>query len=200
VDVVASIAGILAGLLMIAAYVPMILAVVHKKTSPNRASWLIWWIVSMVIYFSYDAAGGGAAVWVPLSYSIGSATIFILSLVWHGEGGWTRTDKRCLQATTISLVLWWLFNSPSVALLMNIVIDALGAIPTIRKVYARPESEDPLAWRLFLAGSLINLLAVRPWSFVSGLYPVMQVLIIGTIAGLVLVRWRPFVVCLPPHV
>jgi len=184
---ITAIAGIVAGILSFAAYIPLVLAIKSKKARPNRATWIIWSMVTILITISYYASGARDTIWVPLIYGICSFIIAILSLK-HGEGGWTPFDRWCLAGAGLSALLWWCFNSPLIALFMNVTIDFIGALPTIRKSYHDPESEDRITWGLFFAGSIANVFAINKWTFVIALYPILQVVIIGIIAGLVFKR------------
>ncbi len=178
-------AGRLAGLLSLAAFVPYILAILRGKTRPNRATWWICTTNGLVLGASYYSLGAENTVWVPVSYIVGPLVTALLS-VRHGEGGWTTFDRTCLLGAGTGLALWWWFDSPEVALVMTVAVDFAGALPTIRKAYRAPETEDRTAWALFIAGNTVNLLAVEAWRFTIAVYPVYMFLASGTIALLVL--------------
>ena len=104
----------------------------------------------------------------------------------YGEGGWTSFDRSCLSGAGAGLLLWWVFNSPVVALVTTLCVDLTGALPTIRKAYHAPDTEDRLAWALFISGNTVNLVAIEAWRFANVVYPVYMFLASGVIAGLVL--------------
>ncbi|MBU7586436.1 MAG: hypothetical protein KAF91_26830 [Nostoc sp. TH1S01] len=162
--------GAVAGFLSILCFVPYIITILQGKTKPNRATWWIWVILSTVISASYYSSGAGNTVWLPVCGGIGQLIVAILSLK-HGEGGWSRFDRLCLLGVGISLLLWWQFNSPLIALLLNILIDFLGALPTIKKSYYEPQTENSLTWSLYLAASTLNLFAIESWSFTLSAFP-----------------------------
>ena len=182
---ISELAGRTAGLLALAAFVPYILSILRGGTRPNRATWWIWTIVGLLLGSSYYASGAQHTMWVPISYIIGPLVAAVLSLR-YGEGGWTAFDRRCIFVALLSLPLWWFFQSPLIALLMNLFIDFLGALPTIRKSYFEPEGEDRLAWALFFAGNVANLFAIEGLTFVIVVYPAYMFLASGTITFLVL--------------
>jgi hypothetical protein len=163
--------GAIAGMTTLAGFVPYWLSIVRGKTKPNRATWAIWSIVGLLLSSSYWAVGARDTLWVPLSYVIGPVVTSLLGLRW-GEGGWTRFDRRCLMGTGVSVVLWIVLKSPLVALGLNLLIDFLGALPTIEKAARDPEGEDRLAWIIFAIGNGFNLLAIGQWSWAIASYPV----------------------------
>ena len=162
--------GQLAGVISLLGFVPYIVEIVQGKTHPNRATWWIWTVVGAMLCGSYYASGARHTLWVPVSYVIGPLVTALLSLK-YGEGGWEPFDRNCLGASLLSLVVWWLARSPLVALVANIGIDLLGALPTIRKSYREPESESLLSWIVFLVADALNLCAIGSWSVATSLYP-----------------------------
>jgi hypothetical protein len=163
--------GAIAGTTTLLGFVPYWLSILRGKTRPNRATWVIWSIVGVILSTSYWAAGARDTIWVPLSYVIGPIVTSLLGIRW-GEGGWTRFDRRCLVGTAVSLLLWFILKSPLVALGLNLLIDFLGALPTIEKTTRDPEGEDRLAWVLFAIGNGFNLLAISEWSWAIAAYPI----------------------------
>jgi len=186
---IAPIAGYLAGILSLVAFVPYILAISRKETRPNRASWFIWLAVSLIIALSYRDVGADYAFIMPVAYTIGSTMVAFLSLK-YGTGGWTQFDRICLTGAGIGLVMWVMFNSPMSALLINLFMNLLGTLPTIRKVYYQPETENRLAWTLFSLGNLLNLFAIEERVFAMVVYPVSMVFIVGVVTVLVLIPNR----------
>ena len=187
---IASIAGKLAGIISLSAYAPYILSILRKKTKPNRASWIIWAIVSAIIALSYREAGASYAFLAPVGYVIGSTLVVLLSIR-HGVGGWTPFDRKCIIGAAISLVLWRIFDSPMSALLINLFINLLGTLPTARKAWYQPETESKVAWSLYSLGSIVNLFAVENWTFSMAVYPVSMIFLIGMVTVPVLWRKRP---------
>ncbi|MDZ8054527.1 MAG: hypothetical protein RMX68_002735 [Aulosira sp. ZfuVER01] len=162
--------GVVAGFLSLLGFLPYLVSIYQRKTRPNRTTWWIWAIVGLILCSSYYSSGAVNTIWVPVCSAIGHLAIAIVALK-YGEGGWNRFDRGCLIIAGISLLLWWQFSSPIIALLINIGIDFLGALPTIRKSYYQPHTEDPLTWTIFLSAHTLNLLALKNWSFALSAYP-----------------------------
>ncbi len=186
---ITAIAGRVAGILALAGGIPYIIAILRKQTKPNKATWWIWTVVGFTLGASYYSSGADHTIWVPVSYIIGPFVVAILSLK-YGEGGWTRFDRICLLGAVISVALWWMSNSPLIALCINLFIDFMGALPTIRKSYYKPEGEDRSAWIIFLIGNTVNLFAVEKWTFAIAAYPIYMFVADCLIVTLLLLRPR----------
>mgnify|MGYP001585981149 FL=1 len=126
-------AGKLAGIIAVLAYIPYIIAILRNKTSPNRATWFIWALVSFIMLISYYLSGARNTIWLPLGYVIGSSVIAILS-IWYGEGGWTILDRSCLLGAGASIALGIVLKIPQVVLFTNILNDFFGILPTIKNL------------------------------------------------------------------
>lgn len=186
---ITAIVGLVAGILSLAAFIPYILAILRKETKPSRASWWIWTVVGFLLGASYYSSGANHTIWVPVSYIVGPFATAILSLK-YGEGGWNRFDRICIFGAGASVVLWWMLSSPLVALVINLFIDFMGALPTIRKSYYEPEGENRTAWTLFFTGNTVNLFAIEAWTFAIAAYPIYMFLGTGAIAALLFLRPR----------
>ena len=158
-----TIAGISAGIFSLLGFVPYIVTICQGKTSPNRASWSIWASLGIVLAVSNYSAGARETMWLLITYAICQITIAILSLK-YGEGGWNTFDRTCLLGALISIVLWQLFDSPIIAITISIAIDSLGALPTIKKSYLQPETEDLFSWMMFWIAGTLNICALTQWS------------------------------------
>jgi hypothetical protein len=162
--------GVVAGFLSLLGFVPYLVSIYQGKTRPNRVTWWIWAIVGLILCSSYYSSGAVDTIWVPVCSAIGHLIIAIIAIK-YGQGGWSRFDRGCVLSAGISLLLWWRFSSPIIALLINIGIDFIGALPTIRKSYYQPQTEDPFTWVIFLSAHTLNLFALNHWSLALSAYP-----------------------------
>lgn len=158
--------GIFAGIFSLLGFVPYIITICQGKTQPNRASWSIWAALGIVLAVSNYDANAKETMWLLSSYAFCQLIIAILSIK-CGEGGWNIFDRTCLLGAGISIILWQLFDSPSLAIFICIAIDSLGALPTIKKSYYQPETEDLLSWMMFWIAGTFNLCALDGLSIVS---------------------------------
>ena len=182
-----AIIGAIAGIIGLLGFVPYFVEIFQGKTRPNRASWWIWGILGVILGWSYYSAGAIHSIWVPICYAICQLLTALLSLKF-GEGGWNRLDKICLLGALFSLFLWWLFDSPTIAMISCLVIDSLGALPTLRKSCVYPEGESLLSWSIFFSANTLNLFAIGEWNLALSAYPLYLFFLSGS---LVIILSRP---------
>jgi hypothetical protein len=176
--------GQIAGGISFVAYVLYYISIVQGRSRPNRATWIILTVVGVLIAASYYAAGARSTMWVAIAYTVGPFIAAILSFK-YGEGGTTRFDIFCLVGCALSVVLWIFFKNPVVVLVINIVIDFLGILPTLKKSYLDPASEDRLAWSVTTFSNVLNIFAIEAWIFSVAVYPVYMVIVNGLVTAFI---------------
>ena len=167
-----------AGFISLVGFVPYARSVIRGGTRPSYATWLVWTVVGVLLFASYDAGAGGTARWVPLTDALGPAAIAAIASRYR-VSELSRLERGCLVLAGLSVVAWVLTGSPLSTLTINLLIAFLGALPTLWKTYRDPASESILAWRLFFVANTLNLAAIGVWDFRTAAYPVYAVAISG---------------------
>ncbi len=172
--------GIAAGIFSFSAYIFYIVAIIKGHTKPSRSTWFIWAFIGIVLAISYRASGAGDTVWVSVSEAIAPTIIAILAIK-YGTGGADKIDIIAFIGAIISLLLWWKFGNPLIALTTNLAIDFFAALPTIKKSWHRPQDEDRFAWSITQTGNMLNLFAIDKLTFGVLVYPIYTFIIDGII-------------------
>jgi hypothetical protein len=160
-----------AAILALVALVPYIRSILKGDTKPERASWFIWLVVNCNLVASYHSSGATTTIWLNIAYVVTTSTVFLLSIK-YGVGGFTRLDIMCLIGAVAGLYFWWLTDNPLTALYLNIFVDALGFLPTLKKAYLEPKTENKLSWNLSTLSNALNVTALTTWQFKIALFPV----------------------------
>lgn len=163
-------AGIVAGILSLGGYIPYVYETIKGQTKPNKATWMIWSLVGGLLAFSYLTEQGLNSSWLPLGYFIGPLIVAILSFK-YGYNSWSKLDIICIVAAVMSVIPWLLSDNAIFTLVINVLIDSAGAIPTLIKTYSEPETEDFKAWFIFFIANSIQLFVVSTMNYAI-LYPI----------------------------
>ncbi|MDO8519167.1 MAG: hypothetical protein Q7T11_03270, partial [Deltaproteobacteria bacterium] len=73
-----ALAGRSAGVLALAGFIPYVLATLKGKNRPNRATWIIWASVGLILLFSYKSAGATHTLWTSVANCIAFGAVLIL--------------------------------------------------------------------------------------------------------------------------
>ena len=106
----------------------------------------------------------------------------------NGFVKYTRFDIICQVSALIGIVLWQLFDSPQLAVLATLLIDFIGAMPTIRHSWQRPAEETWQTFMLSAVASVFGVLALSSYAFVALAFPVYLMAMNALTASVIL--WR----------
>jgi hypothetical protein len=169
--------------------IPYLWGIYKGNVKPHRVSWLIWGILATINFFSQFAGGARASLIFTGQSAFWCLLFFFISLK-KGVGGHTRLDIFCIVSAIIGLILWKLTDSPLASLLINIGIDVIGCIPTIKKTYLQPHAEGLATFAAGMFSALFGVLAESRHSVFTMLFPGWIFFSNGIIVGIGLWRRR----------
>ena len=179
-------AGLCAAALGSAAFLPYIRDTIWHHTRPLRATWLIWSVLSSISFVTNLSEGATTSLAFLASQTGFTLLIFVLSLR-YGLGGFLeKGDGQILLLATFGLLLWALTDSAIYALMMSIMVSALGGMATISKVYHYPDSESTTCWAMSIVAAILGILSVGSLDPVLLAYPVYLLVLYGSILAAIL--------------
>ncbi|MEK7179987.1 MAG: hypothetical protein AAB706_00770 [Patescibacteria group bacterium] len=177
-----SILGLLSGILATVAFIPYIYSIVRNETKPHPITWSIWAFIGIVSFGTYFATGATTTLPLALANIIVPLTIAFLSFkYWNWKARFTVFEYACLTISVISIVIWIVSQNPSLALTFNLIADFIAALPTLKKVYLDPSSENATTWIIIVIADILSLFAITEWSYGIVLLPLYFLLISTTI-------------------
>jgi len=177
--------GLIAGVLALFSFFPYVRSILKGDTKPERATFAIWTAVNLVAFFSYLASGARDTIWLVLVYTIFQTFVFLLSFK-YGMGGFNKLDLICLFGAATGIVLWIITKNPATALFISIFIEFLGLVPTLKKSYLYPKTENTFAWSIAALAAIFNIFAITSFRPEIAVYPFYILLGDGTVALLLL--------------
>lgn len=76
-----------------------------------------------------------------------------------------------LSLSLLGLILWYITKVGNMAILFSILADGLALLPTIRKTYLDPETENGWMWFAGAVGASLTLLTIKVWSLPNYGFP-----------------------------
>lgn len=151
--------GQIAGVIALIQIIPYIVSILRGHTKPERASYLIWFIVDVISIISYISVGARSTVWTGLVFCLTGFLVLVLSIK-HGVGGFSKFDLGCLLLALAGTAIWVGSSNALVALYFLTFVKFIGYVPTIKKAYFLPKTENTLSWSLAAFASVLNLFAL----------------------------------------
>ncbi len=175
--------------LIVGSGIPYMIDVVKKKTRPNIVSWFTWTLlISIGGFAALDANEVSTAV-LTFADAVQCMLIVGLGLI-YGYAKFSRFDAICQVGAIVGLLLWLIFNSPTIAIVATIAIDLIAALPTFRHSWLAPGEET---WQTYLIsgiGAAIGVISLEDFTVNSLAYPLYVTLLGTALAFLIIFRRR----------
>jgi hypothetical protein len=164
-------------------------AILKREATPNRVTWLLWALVPLIAAAAQWRAGVGISTLVVLSVGAGPACVVLASFV-RGTGSWRLGpfDYLCGACSLAALALWAITGDPVTAIVLSILADAAAALPTLRKAWLAPATEDRRAYLISLVGMALGIFSVQEATFTAYAFNAYLVAVSGL---LVLILYLP---------
>jgi hypothetical protein len=171
-------------------------AILRGEATPNRVTWLLWALVPLIAAAAQWRSGVGISTLVVLSVGLSPACVVLASFI--GGGSWKLGpfDYICGACALAALALWAMTGDPVTAIVLSILGDTAAALPTVRKSWLAPETEDKRAYLFAFIGMVLGIFAVEEATFAA--YAFNAYLVAGSGTLVAILYWpRKVRPCLP---
>ena len=151
------------------------------RTKPNRVSWFLWALASLV---SFGAAfSADADIWASVRVLVGGVVpgvIFLASFV-NRKSYWQLTwfDWFCGGLSLTALLFWQLASSPLIAVLLATAANTFASIPTFIKAWNFPETETRLIFINSFLSAVLIIPAIPVWNIANSAFQIGLMLTTG---------------------
>lgn len=156
--------AIIAAVIAVFSTVPYLIDIVKRKTKPNIVTWFTWTLLTGIAAAAAFAAGEPKTALLSLGSAICTGAVVILGLK-YGIAKLSLFDALCQIGAIAGLILWWIFNTPEIAIAFVLLIDFIAMLPTLRHSWIKPEEET---WQTFMIGvvaATFTLIALSQYTF-----------------------------------
>lgn len=168
-------------------YLPYFRDILREKTRPHIFSWLIWGIVTTIIFALQVSAGAGFGAYVTLAVAAISLAIFLMSLK-NGNRDIKKLDVVFLILALLSIPLWLVVEQPVLSIVLLSTIDMLGFVPTIRKSWNDPYSETLALYVITTVRHAFSILSLLEYNIITMLFPLTWIFANAGFAVLLILR------------
>lgn len=166
--------AIIAALLAIAGNVPYVIDIFKGRVQPHAYTWFVWSVVSGIVFFGQVAKGAGIGALSTAVSEIFTVIIFLLSLK-YGFKKVTRTDTFFLVLALCGIIPWVLTNDPTISVVIAVSIDVIAFIPTLRKGWREPGSENVLLYGTNASRHILALFSLQAYNVATTLHSIAMI-------------------------
>lgn len=185
---VKTILGITAVILTFVGYSPYIWSIVKGKTKPHIYTWLVWMLDAFIIFALQITHGAGIGAFTTLAAGLLCLTVLVLTLAKKGKSEIKPIDTVFLVLAFIALAIWLFAKQPLVSALLITSVDLLGFVPTVRKSWYKPYSENVYFYIINSLRFVLALAALQEYSIITIIYPGVWLTVGGLFALMLVVR------------
>lgn len=145
-------------------------AILRGNFRPQRTTRFIYFLMSVIIVGTLVAQKSWDALGFALAQNIGATIISVLSIK-YGVGGFAKFDLVTLSGAGVAGYIWVTTGDPTKALLFGILTDFIAFLPTLKKIWVWPRSEE---WKFYASdvmGSSLSFLSLRRMGVGDMAYP-----------------------------
>lgn len=166
--------AIVASLLAIVGNVPYLRDIIRKRVQPHPYTWLVWTIVSCIIFFGQVAKGAGIGALPTAASEIFTVIIFFFSLR-YGFRNIRKIDTVFLVIALLGLIPWILTKDPTLSVIIAVGIDLTAFIPTIRKTWSYPKTETPILYSMNVLRHILMLFSLQAYNIATTLHSIAMI-------------------------
>jgi hypothetical protein len=181
--------GVLAGILQLAAIAPYLRDILSGSTKPQRATWMIWTSLSLVVLASQWASGATWSLVLTAGQALSCATVFALAIR-RGVGGVSPLELALLGLAALGVAGWQVSSDPAVATCSVVAADLVAVALMLPKTFRQPASETLSTYVIGVASTLFALLAIGSSAASLWIYPLYILAADSAVALVIVLRRR----------
>lgn len=181
--------GIISVIIGIAGYVPYFIGLHQKRLKPHIFTWFLWGFLMVIIWLGQLQSNAGPGAWIT-----GISAFFCLVIAAiafrAGDKDITRGDWICFIAGLSGIPIWYFTKDPLYSIIFLTLIESIAFIPTLRKIWVKPNEESALSYSLTLTKFVISIFAIQEFSTATVIYPAAMVLMNFLLVASILLKRR----------
>lgn len=179
--------AIIAALIAIAGNLPYLRDIVQGRVRPHPFTWLVWSIVSCIVFFGQLAKGAGIGALPTLASEIFTIIIFLYSLK-YGFRNIARIDTVFLVIALLGIIPWLLIKDPTLSVIIAVGIDLVAFVPTLRKTWQSPQTEMPILYGSNVLRHALALFSLQAYNIATTLHSIAMITANSAMVGIILLR------------
>jgi len=144
------------------------------KSKPNKVSWLMWSIAPLI--GTAAALSAGADIWATTRIFLSGFIPFTILIVsfFNPKSYWklNKFDFTCGIFSLFAILIWFIADSPIIAILFVAIGDGFACLPTIVKAWKFPETETGVTFILSFIATLLIFPSITVWNIENSAFQI----------------------------
>lgn len=179
--------AIVAALLAVAGNLPYLWEILKGRVKPHPYSWLVWSVVSCIIFFGQVQKGAGVGAIPTAASEVFTIIIFLFSLK-YGFKHIAKTDTVFLGIALLGVVPWIITKDPTLSVVIAVSIDLIAFAPTLRKTWQYPKTETPVLYGANVLRHILALCSLQSYNIATTLHALAMLATNSAMVGILLMR------------
>ena len=179
--------GVISALFIMVGHVFYIKGVFIGEVKPQRATWTVIEILTLVTVANQFAADASYSLIPWVGASLTGTVVFVLAII-KGTGGFSYLDIAVVTISILGLVVWLVSGDERNSIIATPIAIALAVTPTIIKATKYPQSENLSQWLCSFVGVIFTILSVGKLDFDLLVIPFTWLAANGVIATIIIIR------------
>lgn len=167
--------AVIASILAIIGNVPYFIDVLKEKIQPHPYTWFVWSLVSCVVFFGQLSKGAGIGAMPTAFAEVFTILIFLFSIK-NGFKDIHTSDHIFLVSALLGLIPWFLSKDPTLSVIIVVAIDVIAFIPTLRKTFLKPETENPILFITNVLRHSLTILSLYSYNIATTLHSITMII------------------------
>lgn len=168
--------ALIAALFAIIGNVPYLIDIFKRRVQPHPYTWLVWSIVSCIVFFGQLAKGAGVGAIGTGASEVFTIIIFFFSLQ-YGFKNIRTIDTVFLCIALLGIIPWVLTKDPTISVIIAVLIDMIAFVPTIRKTWLAPKTETPILYGMNVLRHILMLFSLQAYNVATTLHSIVMITI-----------------------
>ncbi len=144
------------------------------QTKPNRVSWFLWALFPLI--GTAAAFRADADIWATIRVFLAGflPLIIFLASFWNQKSYWHLAffDWLCGVCALLAITVWFVLDSPKIAILFAVIGDGFAALPTFIKAWKYPKTETGLTYAINFIAVLLVIPSIPIWNIENSAFQI----------------------------
>jgi hypothetical protein len=156
----------IAGIICMAAYIPLSVGIVKNKVEQSFAAFMLWGMLDTIASITTIVQEGN--FWLPLGNAVGASAIALLLLV-KRQASWSWIESMTFFLVIICLMIWYTSGEQAGIVASSLAV-VIASIPQVVDTYKKPTSTPAGAYLIFLSANILSFVGGKNWTIEERFY------------------------------